>query len=137
MTTAASSSRAIFLDTSVILYLVLGELLRQHVQEPYALMTSWPRPLVSVISQTEAHALADAWNWGASKHHALDPAFRSLMIVTINHPAVMDVDVPLDCPARARLQGARRMGRNHLLTKGRTWAFLIPTPVHPPVVASA
>ena len=81
--------------------------------------------------------LAEARNCGAAKRKALDTAFRSLTIVSINHPSVIDADVQLDLHARAHPQGARNMGMNDLLTTDKDLAFLIPNPVQGQVIASA
>jgi hypothetical protein len=62
---------------------------------------------------------------------------RSLTIVNINHPSVIDAYVQLDLHARAHPQGARTMGKNDLLTTDKDFVFLIPTPVQGHVIASA
>jgi len=150
MTAAASAGRPYLLDTSVILHLVRGKALGQQIQQTYDLIHCQPRPLVSVVSLAEARVMAEAGNWGAAKRQALDAAFRSLTIVNINHPSVIDAYVRLDLHARAHPQGARRMGKNDLwiaatavaaqavlLTTDKDFAFLIPTHVQGHVMASA
>lgn len=129
MTAAAGAGRPYLLDTSVILHLVRGKALGQRIQQTFDLIHCQPRPLVSVVSLAEARVLAQARNWGAAKRQALDTAFRSLTIVNINHPSVIDAYVQLDLHARAHPQGARTMGKN--------FAFLIPTRVQGHVIASA
>ncbi len=150
MTAAASAGRPYLLDTSVILHLVRGKALGQQIQETFDLIHCQPRPLVSVVSLAEARVLAEASNWGEAKRQALDTAFRSLTIVNINHPSVIDAYVQLDLHARAHPQGARTMGKNDLwiaataiaaqavlLTTDKDFAFLIPSPVQGHVIASA
>jgi hypothetical protein len=81
--------------------------------------------------------LSEARNWGAAKRKALDTAFHSLTIVSINHPSVIDADVQLDLHGRGHPQGARHMGKNELLTTDKDLAFLIPNPVQGHVIANA
>jgi predicted nucleic acid-binding protein len=150
MTAAKSAGRPYLLDTSVILHLVRGKALGQQIQATYDLIQCQPRPLVSVVSLAEARVLAEASNWGEAKRQALDTAFRSLTIVNINHPSVIDAYVQLDLHARAHPQGARRMGKNDLwiaatavaaqavlLTTDKDFAFLFPSPVRGHVIASS
>jgi len=150
MTAATSAGRPYLLDTSVILHLVRGKALGQQIQATYDLIQCQPRPLVSVVSLAEARVLAEASNWGEAKRQALDTAFRSLTIVNINHPSVIDAYVQLELHARAHPQGARRMGKNDLwiaatavaaqavlLTTDKDFAFLIPSPVRGHVIASS
>jgi predicted nucleic acid-binding protein len=150
MTAALSAGRPYLLDTTVILHLVRGKSLGLQIQQTFNLIHCQPRPLVSVVSLAEARVLAEAGNWGAAKRQALDKAFRSLTIVNINHPSVIDAYVQLDLHARAHPQGARNMGKNDLwiaatavaaqavlLTTDKDFAFLIPTPVQGHVIASS
>ena len=95
MTAAAGAGRPYLLDTGVILHLVRGKALGQRIQQTFDLIHCQPRPLVSVVSLAEARVLAQAGNWGAAKRQALDKAFRSLTIVNINHPSVIDAYVQL------------------------------------------
>lgn len=134
----------------MILHLARGKALGQRIQQPFDWIHCQPRPLVCVVSLAEARVLAQAGNWGAAKRQALDTAFRSLTIVNINHPSVIDADVQLDLHTRAHPQGARTMGKNDvwiaatavaalavLLTTDKDFAFLIPTPVQGHVIAGA
>lgn len=147
MTSTASAGRPYLLDTSVILHLVRGKDFGNHIRDTFDLLHCQPRPLVCVVSLAEMRVLAEANGWGAAKRNALDEAFRSLTVVNINHPMVIDAYVKLDLHARAHPQGARKMGKNDLwiaatavaadaflLTTDKDFDHLIPTHVQGQVI---
>ena len=149
MTVATSPGRPYLLDTSVILHLVRGKVLGQHIRDNYDLLHCQPRPLVCVVSLAEARVLAESNGWGAAKRNALDAAFRSLTVVNISHPSVIDAYVKLDLHARSHPLGARRMGKNDLwiaacavaanaflLTTDKDFEFLIPGNVQGQVITA-
>jgi predicted nucleic acid-binding protein len=105
MTAAPTPGRPYLLDTSVILHLVRGKALGQHIRVNYDLLHCQPRPLVCVVSLAEARVLAESNGWGAAKRNALDAAFRSLTVVNISHPRVIDAYVKLDLHARSIRSG--------------------------------
>lgn len=114
MTAATSTGRPFLLDTSVILHLVRGNALGQQIRDTYDLLYCQPRPLISVVSLAEIRVLATIHDWGEPKRKALEEAFRSLTIVNISHPTIIDAYVDLDLFARSHPQGARQMGKNDL-----------------------
>ncbi|MEY4805725.1 MAG: hypothetical protein RLZZ206_114 [Cyanobacteriota bacterium] len=116
MTAASTPGWPYLLDTSVILHLVRGNALGQHIRDTFDLLHCQPRPLVCVVSLAEARVLAETNGWGEAKRYALVMAFRSLTVVNINHPSVIDAYVMLDLHARSHPLGARRMG---LISKAR------------------
>ena len=150
MTVATSPSRPYLLDTSVILHLVRGNALGQHIRDNYDLLHCQPRPLVCLVSLAEMRVLAELHGWGEPKRNALVAAFRSLTMVNINHPTVIDAYVKLDLCARSHPKGARQMGKNdlwiaacaaaanaYLLTTDKDFEFLIPGHVQGEVIATA
>ena len=64
-----------------------------------------------MVSLAEARVLAETNGWGEAKSNALDTALRSLTVVNINHPTVIDAYVKLDLHARSYPLGACRMGK--------------------------
>jgi predicted nucleic acid-binding protein len=72
--------------------------------------TAQARPARSELG----NQVAESNGWGEAKCNALDAAFRSLTVVNINHPMVIDAYVKLDLHARSHPLGARRMGKNDL-----------------------
>lgn len=88
--------------------------------------------------------------WGEAKRNALDAAFRSLTVVNISHPMVIDAYVKLDLHARFHPLGARRMGKNDLwiaatavaanaflLTTDKDFECLIPSHVQGQVISTS
>ena len=62
--TAASSPRwPYLLNTSVILHLVRGNALGQHIHNSFYLLHCQPRPLVCVVSLAETRVLAETNGW--------------------------------------------------------------------------
>ena len=102
------------LDTNVILALVRAKELGQHIDERFGLRSSSQRPLVSVVSLGEAQVLARRNGWGEPKLAALENALDNLIVVDINHRAVIDAYVELDLHSQAHREGARNMGKNDL-----------------------
>lgn len=111
MTVATSPGSPYLLDTNVILHLVRGKALGQQIRDTYDLLHCQPRPFVCVVSLAEMQVLAETNGWGPAKRNALDKAFRSLTVVNISHPMVIDAYVKLDLHARSHPLGARRMGK--------------------------
>lgn len=149
MTPGASNGRPFLLDTNVILHLVRGNALGQQIRDTYDLLHCQPRPLVCVVSLAEMRVLADIYDWGEPKRNALDAAFRSLTMVNISHPTVIDAYVKIDLHARSHPQGARQMGKNdlwiaacaaaanaYLLTTDKDFEFLFSGCVQGQVIAS-
>ena len=150
MKAASTPGWPYLLDTSVILHLVRGNALGQHIRDTFDLLHCQPRPLVCVVSLAEARVLAETNGWGEAKRNALDMAFRSLTMVNINHPRVIDAYVMLDLHARSHPLGARRMGKNDLwiaatavaadaflLTTDKDFDYLIPSHLQGQVISAS
>jgi predicted nucleic acid-binding protein len=84
------SERVCLLDTNVVLALVRGGTLGQHIDQRFGLRSSRQRPLVSVVSHGEVRVLAQRNRWGEAKLTALSDALDNLVVVDINHPSVID-----------------------------------------------
>ena len=108
------SHRIYLLDTSVILPLVRGNALGTHIDQRFGLQASAQRPFVSVVSLGEVRVLAKRNDWGEAKLRSLSNALDNLVVVDINHAAVIDAYVELDLVSQSHPDGARNMGKNDL-----------------------
>jgi predicted nucleic acid-binding protein len=102
------------LDTNVMLFLMRGGALGQHINARFGLCTTRQRPLVCVVSHGEVWVLARRNGWGEEKQAALHNLLNNLVTVDINHPRVIQVYVELDLVSQAHPGGARNMGKNDL-----------------------
>lgn len=108
------SQETYLLDTSVVLSLVRGSELGRYIDQRFGLRSSSLRSLVSVVSLGEVRVLARRNGWGERKLEALANALDNLVVIDINHPAVIDAYVELDLVSRDHPEGARNMGKNDL-----------------------
>jgi len=108
------SERIYLLDTNVILPLVRGSELGKYIDETFGLRRATQRPLISVVSLGEVRVLAHRNNWGADKLDALSKALDNLVVIDINHPAIIDAYVDIDVASARHSDGARKMGKNDL-----------------------
>jgi len=108
------SERLSLLDTSVVLHLVRGSALGQHIDQRFGLRRASQRPLISVVSLGEVRVLAQRNGWGGAKLEALSNALANLVVIDINHPSVIDAYVEFDLLSQNHPDGARNMGKNDL-----------------------
>jgi len=102
------------LDTNVVLALVRGNALGQHLDDRFGLRAAKVRPLVSIVTHGEIKVLAHRNNWGPKKLAALDLALDNLVAIDVNRPAVIDAYVEIDLHSQNHPDGARNMGKNDL-----------------------
>lgn len=144
------TQRLYLLDTSVILPLVRGSELGRYIDGRFGLRSASQRPLVSVVSLGEVRVLATRNGWGDAKLRALSNALDHLVVVDINHPAVISAYVELDLVSQGHSDGARNMGKNDLwiaacpkatgatlLTADGDFAHLIPDHLDGEIIHSA
>jgi len=74
----------ILLDTNVVIELARDSATGRRVLEDLALTDRPERPLASLISLGEALALAEQWNWGATKRSRLREIFGELVLVDLS-----------------------------------------------------
>lgn len=108
------SQRIHLLDTSVILPLVRGNSLGKYIDQRFGLQASAQRPFVSVVSLGEVHVLAKRNDWGDAKLRSLSNALAQLVVVDIDHSAVINAYVDLDLVSQSHPEGARNLGKNDL-----------------------
>jgi tRNA(fMet)-specific endonuclease VapC len=89
----------LILDTNVLLAFIRAGNLGQRIEEQFQLRSSPFRPLLSVISVGEIHALARRFNWGQSKIDVMATLLDELVWVSIDAEEVIDAysDVYLAC----------------------------------------
>jgi len=74
----------ILLDTNVVIELARDSATGRRVLEDLVLTDRPERPLASLISLGEALALAEQWNWGATKRSRLREIFGELVLVDLS-----------------------------------------------------
>ncbi|MBI4705696.1 MAG: PIN domain-containing protein [Deltaproteobacteria bacterium] len=79
----------LLLDTSIVLHLVRGNDLAARIDKAYDLRGRAERPLISVVTVGEAHSFATRLGWGIPKRGVLDELLRELVVVDIQHGAVL------------------------------------------------
>jgi tRNA(fMet)-specific endonuclease VapC len=86
----------LLLDTSVLLHLVRGNELGQHIDSQLGLRSRPERALISVITVGESLAFAARLGWGEKKRTELDLLLRELVIVDINNGSVLRAYADID-----------------------------------------
>ncbi len=94
------------LDTNVVLHLVRGNALGQHLASAFGLLDAVKRPLVSIVTHGELMVVADRNSWGVQKCLALQKALDNLVTIDLNDRSVLTADV--ECSGS---RDVRRAGR--------------------------
>lgn len=55
------------LDTNILVHLVRGDAIGEHVRATYTLTLLEPKPLLSVVTEGELRSLAYQFQWGKQK----------------------------------------------------------------------
>ena len=100
------------LDTNVVLHLIRGKVLGQHLASTFGLLDAVYRPLVSIVTHGELLALADRRQWGREKLRALENALDHLVTIDLNTRAVLNAYVAVHRVSRQVPGGARMMNAN-------------------------
>lgn len=100
------------LDTNVVLHLVRGSALGEHLASTFRLRDPVYRPLVSIVTHGELLVLADRNNWGANKRSVLQTALENLVTVDLNDRAVLEAYVEVNRFSRQLPSGARMLHAN-------------------------
>lgn len=108
------NERLFLLDTTIVLALVRGNVLAQHIDTTFGLRAAKTRPMISVVTHGEVRVLASRNGWGDKKLNALQNALDNLVTVDVNHPDVLDAYVEIDLTSQVHPNGARNMGKNDL-----------------------
>ncbi len=108
----ARPERQLFLlDTSVLLAFIRAGELGQRIEEQFQLRNSPFRPLLSVISAGEIHALAKRFGWGRAKINSMTTLLDELVWVSIDAEEIIDAysDVYLACEPKGKTIGQNDM----------------------------
>ncbi len=100
------------LDTNVVLHLVRGRAMGEHLASTFGLRDAVYRPLVSIVTHGELLALADRNRWGKEKQRALEAALDNLVMIDLNDRAVQNAYVAVLRFSRQVPGGARMMNAN-------------------------
>jgi tRNA(fMet)-specific endonuclease VapC len=107
-----SAAPVYLLDTNVILHLVRGNNLGQHLATTFRLLDAVNRPLVSIVSHGELRVIADQNGWGDKKRDALMNALDNLVTVDLNDERVLENYVEVCRACRNKAGGARVISNN-------------------------
>ena len=84
------SPRLCLLDTNILVAVVRGGKLGQHIENEYHLISAPFRPLISVVSIGELLKLTREFNWGQAKTGKLWELLGNLVKVEIGHPSILE-----------------------------------------------
>ena len=94
------SPRLYLLDTNILVAVVRGGKLGQHIENEYHLIAAPFRPLISVVSIGELLKLTREFNWGEAKTRKLRELLENLVRVEIGHPAILESYADIACFCR-------------------------------------
>lgn len=109
---AVNPSPVYLLDTNVVLHLVRGKELGQHLASTFGLMDPVYRPLASVVSHGELRVIADRNGWGQVKREALETALSNLVTIDLNNQSIIEAYVEVSRTSRQNPGGARTLSDN-------------------------
>ena len=107
-----SARELLLLDTSIVVHIFRGGAVGQRVDRAYGLRERPERPLISVVTVGEVLGFGRQRDWADKKMAALRRLLTELVVVDINHAAV------LEC--YADLRGRDRKGGWNL-SQNDTW----------------
>lgn len=102
---------AYVLNTNVLLHLIRGDQLRQHIKSIYDPTLAEPRPVISVVTAGELRSLALQFQWGKTK---VDQALFYLSYfqrISIDQDPILDAYAALDAYS---ISIGRTLGKNDL-----------------------
>ena len=84
------------LDTNILLAYIRQSLLYAWIEAQYAITTTAPTPLVSVVTQGEIRALALRLAWGPEKHQRLNRLLNLFISVPLPFSNVVEAYALVD-----------------------------------------
>lgn len=100
------------LDTNVILNLVRSNELGKYIMARLGLGDMVHRPLICVVTVGEIWALADRRKWEHGKQEFLKKVLETMVVLDLNHEAILNGYVEMDRASRAASMGARNLSGN-------------------------
>lgn len=108
------SERLFLFDTNIVLALVRGNELANHLDATFHLKALANRPLISIVTHGEIRVLAKRNGWGGAKMAVLQKALNNLVTIPIHFPRVIEAYVEIDVYSQQHPDGARNMGKNDI-----------------------
>src|SRR4051812_701019 len=108
------STRALLLDTNILLELVRDKRLGHRISSQFGLADATHRPLISIVTVGEIWKLADEFAFGQSKLTFLEKVLNTLVILDINHDSVIEAYVVINRACRQATGGSRALSKNDL-----------------------
>jgi tRNA(fMet)-specific endonuclease VapC len=84
------------LDTNILLQLLRGNAVGQHIDQRFGLRASLPACVISVVTVGEIFSLARKLNWGGRRVTLLKTLLDEMPWMDINDPAVLDAYGQID-----------------------------------------
>jgi tRNA(fMet)-specific endonuclease VapC len=99
------------LDTNILVHLVRGDGVGQHLRNKYSLAFLEPRPLISIVSEGELRSLVYQFRWGMSKAEQALFYLSYFKRVSIDQQDVYETYAAIDVYS---VSVGRSMGKNDL-----------------------
>jgi tRNA(fMet)-specific endonuclease VapC len=84
------------LDTTVTLAIIRGRKLAAYIDATYKIRTQTTRPLISVVTLGELHALSLKLGWGENKIKTLHTLEEELVVVDLNRSEIIRAYAEVD-----------------------------------------
>lgn len=108
------SDALILLDTNILVHLIRGKAIGQKIAADHALQNRAERPLISIITVGEIHALARKFSWGPAKLQSLNHLLANLVIVHPHQGNIVERYAEIDFYCEKELKPAMPMGQNDM-----------------------
>ena len=104
-----SANVGYLLDTNILIELIRGNPLGQHIDAHFGLRAALNRSMICVVTVGEMHSLVRQFAWGQAKIDALEEMLAELVWLDINNPQVLHAYGEID---HASIAAGRKMGKN-------------------------
>jgi tRNA(fMet)-specific endonuclease VapC len=84
------------MDTNILVHYVRRDVLGQHIEANYSLLTTPVIPLISVVTEGELRAFALKNGWGHSKIQQLEYLLTCVSRVSIDDPGIITAYAAID-----------------------------------------
>lgn len=123
-------SDRVLLDTNVLVHLIRGGIVGTQIASDHDLLQRSERPLISIATVGELHALAMKWNWGTEKQRKLDELVSELVVIHLGQGAVIALYAAINNFCEREITPAHPIGQNDMwiaATASATDATLLTT----------
>lgn len=109
-----NARRFVVLDTNILVHLVRADTVGSRVAKDHGLLDRAERPIISIVTVGELHALSIKWAWGHTKRDRLVELVRQLVVVELGQGRIVARYAEIDNFCEKTLKPARPMGQNDL-----------------------